>query len=518
MEFNFYFMERKILHIDMNSYFATVEQQANPYLRGKPIGVKGSEAKRTIVAAASIEAKKYGVKTGMRVDEALEICPELILVVGEPIKYSSVTKKFIEIFERYTDKVEIFSIDEAFLDVTKTAHLFSRDCYCHSGIAPRNGQYPESRKVLGLDSRCGGNDKRLDSSQARMTTEGVVEIAKRIKADIRLEIGEWVTCSVGVGSNKFLAKLGSDMEKPDGLVIFNDDNTDELLLSCKLTDFCGIANRIERRLNQMGVYTVADLREADDLALRKEFGVYGLKLKNMAWGRDSAEVLDWHDQADAKSFGHSRTLNKDVVKRSDLSGQLYLLSEKVAKRMRDEKYFGKEIGLWIRFNDFAGMGKRRKIGYWTNDGYEIYKEACKLLDEIYFGNQRLKFQNPNDKFQIKSKCSNLKIQTTKSAILATKGGQNHKAAKSELDSGQARMTIKGRFFSKRKPVRAMGVYVTRLTRVGPLSLFEEDRKNEKILKTMDNINNRFGENTLFKGALLKFPFKRIVSGLGRKKF
>lgn len=400
--------KRTILHIDMNSYFATVEQQANPFLRGKPVGVKGSHAKRTIIAAASVEAKKYGVKTAMPEHEARKVCPDLIVVVGDPKKYSFVTKKFIEIFDRYTDVVEIFSIDEAFLDVTETAKFF------------------------------GGAEK----------------MARSIKSDIRREIGEWLTCSVGIGPNKFLAKLGSDLEKPDGLVIINEKNKDKILLSCNLTDFCGIASRIEKRLKYLNIFSVQDLRNADDLKLRKEFGVYGLKIKKMAWGTDSAKVGVWQDQPEAKSFGHSRTLNRDVTKKEEIQGQLYLLSEKVAKRMRNEGYHGKEVGVWLRFKDFTGTGKRKRIGYWVNDGYEIYSTATKILDALNIW----------------------------------------------------------------QPVRAMGVYVTRISKDVPYPLFEKDRQRERIVEMMDEVNNKYGEDTLFKGVLLDFPFKEIVSGMGRKKF
>ena len=144
--------DRIIIHVDMNSYFATVEQQANPFLRGKPIAVTGSPYTRTVVGASSIEAKKFGVKTGMSFPEAIKLCPQIIRVVADPDKYSETTKRFIHILERYTPMVEVFSIDEAFLDLTDTAERFG----------------------------------------------GPVEVAKKLKADIRRECGEWVSCSVGI--------------------------------------------------------------------------------------------------------------------------------------------------------------------------------------------------------------------------------------------------------------------------------------------------------------------------------
>ncbi len=402
---------RQILHIDMNSYFATVEQQANPQLRGKPVAVLGSHAKRTIIVAASVEAKKFGVKTGTRVEEAPKLCPHIIFVHGEPRKYSWVTKKFIEIFESYTDKVEIFSIDECFLDVTHTSNLYG----------------------------------------------GVENIALEIKRRIREEIGEYISCSVGIASNKFLAKTASDLKKPDGLVIVTPENKDEMLLSLPLSEYCGIGRRIHQRLGAIGIHTTADLRAVSNIILNNEFGIAtGEKLKRMAYGLDSAPVTSWHDRADAKSFSHSRTLNKDVTDRDEIKKHILLLAEKVGRHLRKDGYLGREVGLWIRFKDFSGAGKSQKIAKWTHDGAEIAEAAMKILDSL----------------------------------------------------------------DLRQPVRAIGVYVGTIQRTGhvPASLLPEDATNDKILAAMDAVNDRFGEDVITRARLTGTKIKEIVSGMGRDKF
>jgi DNA polymerase-4 len=395
----------------MNSYFATVEQQANPKLRGKPVAVLGSHAKRTIIVAASVEAKKFGIKTGTRVEDAPKLCPSIIFVHGEQRKYSFVTKKFIEIFESYTDRVEIFSIDEAFLDVTQTEKLYG----------------------------------------------GAENIAKEIKHRIRQEIGEYISCSIGISTNKFLAKVGSNLQKPDGLVIITPENRDEILLNLPLSKFCGIGRRTFQRLGAIGIYTTDDLRTISNIILNREFGITtGEKLKRMAYGLDNAPVTSWHDRADAKSFSHSRTLNKDVTNQEEIKKHILLLSEKVARHMRKDGYLGREVGLWLRFKDFSGASKSQKMGKWTHDGVEIAEEAQKILKTL-----------------------NLP-----------------------------------------RPVRAIGVYVGNVQRGKniPASLLPEDVINDKILLAMDTVNDRFGEDVVTRARLTGTKIKEIVSGMGRDKF
>ena len=181
-----------VLHVDINAFFAAVEQQCHPTLRGKPIFICGNPKTRTVVAACSYEAKAFGVKSGMSVGEALQLCPHAILVEGNPSKYIHTAIRIFAIIKEYSPQMEIFSIDEAFLDVTNTQHLFG----------------------------------------------GPVEIAKAIKRRIKEEFG--LTCSIGIAPNKLLAKLASDMQKPDGLVEIKPDDVEATLRDLPVSELCGI--------------------------------------------------------------------------------------------------------------------------------------------------------------------------------------------------------------------------------------------------------------------------------------
>src|SRR3989344_3975778 len=246
---------RTILHIDFNSYFASVEQQANPRLRGKPVGVTGGDRmKRTVLGAASVEAKKFGVKTGMQIWEARKLYPNIILVQGDSDKYLEVTKRFLGILKDYSPYLEVFSIDECFLEVT-------------------------------------GN--RLQ----------VTAIAKNIKKRIKKEIGEWITCSIGISYNKLMAKLAGSLQKPDGLVIIpNQKEAIKILDKIELDEICGIGPRIKKRLNNMGIFDFSSLRKAPLPALLASFKSYGQFLYDASRGIDHSSVIPFYEQEEVKSI------------------------------------------------------------------------------------------------------------------------------------------------------------------------------------------------------------------------
>jgi len=383
-------LARVILHIDMNAFFASVEQVSDPRLKGRPIAVIGSDH-RTVITTASYEARAFGVKTGMTVPEARKLCPRLIFVVGDNRKYTSACARIMEVFSRYTPLVEVFSIDEAFLDVTGSTLLFG----------------------------------------------GGADIGRRIKADIRREIG--LTCSVGVAPNKLLAKLASDMQKPDGLTVIEPGRVAEVMEALPASDLCGIGPGLTLALSGMGIKTCGQLGRASASGLRSRFGIIGERLKLMGMGADDSPVVPQEEEGQARSVGHSTTLSRDTGDKDDLSVFLLQLSEMVGRRMRRNHYLGDTVTLTVRYSDFRTFSQSMRFRKPVNDGLDIYLLAKRLMDPI-------------------------------------------------------RLSMK---------VRLIGVSVSGLVSDPmQVSLFEDERKRASVTAAMDAINDRFGEFTVTWGSLL----------------
>lgn len=295
-------MGRVILHIDFNSFFASVEQQANPRLRGKPIGVTGGDRQtRTVLSTASIEAKKLGVKTGMQLWEAKKICPQIIIVPGDSDKYLYVSKKFWNILKDYSPLVEIFSIDEAFLELAVRGPL----------------------------------------SLSPLTT------SKEIKSRIRSEIGEWISCSIGISYNKLMAKLASSLQKPDGLILIpTQEEAIKVLDKVELDEICGIGFRIKSRLFKMGITNFKILRTIPLNCLKASFKNYGQVLYNMARGIDETPIKPFFEKEEVKSIGHRHTIDHDVSDSEEIKQVLLKICEMVAMRLRAKKLVGKTISCW----------------------------------------------------------------------------------------------------------------------------------------------------------------------------
>ncbi len=328
-------MDRVILHVDMNAYFASVEQKANPLLRGKPLAVVADSRRRSIILTASYEARPFGIKTGMNLWEAKKLCPRLVVVDGNSGKYLDSSSKILSTLESFSHQIEMTSCDEAYLDVTASQKLFGT----------------------------GG--------------EG---IARLIKADIKKVTG--LPCSVGVAPNKLLAKMASDRKKPDGLTVVTPETTGEFLKDTPVQDMCGIGHRSREKLNRLGVYTCGELAAKSESWMDHHFGFWGHWLARMAKGRDDAPVARLTDLHTVKSVGHSTTFRANTLDISILKSYLLLLAQKVAVRLRRKGLEGKTIAIYVRYGDFSGTGKQVAKKEPTDDGAEIYEAAARILDSF----------------------------------------------------------------------------------------------------------------------------------------
>ena len=330
-------MGRVIFHLDMDAYFASIEQQADPKLRGRAIGVTGRPTERSIIVAFSREAKRFDVWTGMPAWEAVRACRSLLLVPGHPERYVETTKRFLAILKRYTPMIEVFSTDEVFMDMTREVDQYG----------------------------------------------GPVALAKRIKDRFREELGPCVTSTIGIASNKTFAKLIAKRHKPDGLGRLTEGDLPELLRTTPVTEICGIGPRIARRLSRMGVRTLVELGELPIELLRREFGVYGIFLKGVGLGLDPSPVVPYSDVPAPKSVGHSRSLPPHLRTLALALLVLRDLCDKVARRMRKLGYVGRTVHCGFRLGPTGPyFGKQATLATPTDDGERIYRACLDILDGI----------------------------------------------------------------------------------------------------------------------------------------
>ncbi|MGE5041468.1 MAG: DNA polymerase Y family protein [Candidatus Levyibacteriota bacterium] len=324
-----------ILHIDFDSFFASCEQHFNPNLRGKPIGVT-AENGRTCIIAASREAKKFGVKTGTRTWEATQMCPNIQFVKADFDRYLHITKKFIDIASYYSPIVEVFSMDEVFIDMTPTMHLFKNDIHF---------------------------------------------LAAHFKDRIKNEIGEAITVSIGVSYNKLLAKLASGLNKPDGFMLIDKGNLEKVYKNTELTDICGIGERLKRRLNKLGIYTLLQVRDYPPRLLKKEFGkVCSQNLMNYAWAQDASEVHSFlEEEENTKSVGRNYCLPQNEYDPRKVLGILSELSEEVGRRLRLIGKKGRTLHFYM--GGELNFGGRKTTPSYTNTGKDIFSLIQLLLKE-----------------------------------------------------------------------------------------------------------------------------------------
>ena len=325
---------RKIIHIDMDAFFAAVEVRDNPKLKGHPV-IIGSDPRLTggrgVVSTCNYEARKFGVHSAMSSKEAYERCPQGIFISGNYEKYQTVGLQIREIFRRYTDLIEPMSIDEAYLDVTENK--------------------------LGIKS--------------------AVKIAKLIQHDIWKELQ--LTASAGVSYNKFLAKIASDYEKPHGLTVILPEEAEAFLAPMDIAKFHGVGKKSVEKLHEMGVYTGADLLKIPEMTLIDKFGRFGFNLYRKARGISNSPVKSNRIR---KSIGKERTYTKLLYSEEDIKKELTLLAQKVENSLTKYDKKGRTIVLKIRYADFSTLTKRKSLNLVTQDKEQIERTAHEIYDSL----------------------------------------------------------------------------------------------------------------------------------------
>src|SRR3989338_7638164 len=302
-----------VMHVDLNSCFATIEQQANPRLRGKPIVVAAYPTGGGCILAPSFEAKKLGIKTGMRVREAQKICPQIKILTPDPPKYRYVNRLMMKIFQRYSPRVFPKSIDEAVIvfDWLNKDHPLKKDLKKDDPCATVGAILSPEAKVIGV-------------------YQNLFDVARQIKARIKSEIGEYLTVSIGLGPNRFLAKTAAGLKKPDGLEEINHKNIVQIFEKLKVEDLCGIGLALKLRLNDHGIFSALDFLNAKHFTLDAIF----CSINAYHWYQRlrGFEVDAW--ETARKSIGHSYALPKATSDPKTLEPVLLRLCEKVGRRLR----------------------------------------------------------------------------------------------------------------------------------------------------------------------------------------
>ncbi|NND95772.1 MAG: DNA polymerase IV [Pirellulaceae bacterium] len=319
-----------ILHIDMDAFYAAIEQRDDPSLRGKPVVVGGSSS-RGVVAAASYEARRFGIHSAMPGKRAKELCPDLIFVRGRMSHYAEIGRQVREIFHRYTPVVQPLSLDEAFLDVAGTERL-------HGDAAT---------------------------------------IGRSIKAAIRTELN--LVASVGIAPLKFVAKIASDLNKPDGFVEVSADEVIAFLDPLPVSRLWGVGRVGQEKLKRLNLNQIGDIRIFDREILRGKFGKWGDHLWKLANGIDARRVVPDHT---AKQISHERTFSEDLSDKETLRAVVSHLCEQVGRRLRRHGREARSVGIKYRREDFRTFARSRTFARPTDCTDEIFRGAVDLLDDM----------------------------------------------------------------------------------------------------------------------------------------
>ncbi len=322
---------RKIIHVDMDAFYASIEQNDHPEYRGKPL-VVGGKSGRGVIAAASYEARAFGIHSAMPAKQAIKLCENLIFAPPRFDRYREVSRQIREIFYRYTDKVEPLALDEAFLDVT------------------------ENHKNIPL----------------------AMDVAIAIKQEIFENLG--LTASAGVSYNKFLAKVASDLRKPDGLSIIHPDNAQSFIETLPIEDFFGVGKVTAKRMHELGIKNGKDLYAWSEAALIEEFGKAGHSYYLYARAEDDREV---DPNRIRKSVGVEETFLEDLTTKEEILEEIELILEELIRRCRKNDFYGRTLTLKIKYADFRQVTRSRTLNFALGDDLLIlWPIMLSLLEQV----------------------------------------------------------------------------------------------------------------------------------------
>ena len=332
--------QRKIIHIDMDAFYASVEQRDNPQYKGKPIVVGGSpEGRGGVVATASYEARKYGIRSAMPSKKAVQLCPDVIFVRPRFSAYKEVSDHIRQIFGRYTDLIEPLSLDEAYLDVT------------------------EDKQNIG----------------------SAIEIAKQIRQAIKEELN--LTASAGVSINKFVAKIASDLNKPDGMAFIGPSSIEQFMEQLPVEKFFGVGRVTAEKMKNMGLHTGADLKKLTEQELTYRFGKTGTFYYKIVRGIDNRQV---QPHRETKSMGAEDTFAYDLTTLHEMNSELEKIALSVNRSLEKHQIKGRTITVKIKYNDFKQITRSQSFLQAFNDTTTIWETAKMLLEKSEITGKRVR--------------------------------------------------------------------------------------------------------------------------------
>ena len=330
-------MQRVVCHVDMDAFFVSVEELFDPTLKGKPVIVGGKRDQRGVVSAASYAARKFGVHSAMPLRTASQLCPQAIFVEGHMGRYVEYSHKVFAVLNRFSPRVEMASVDEAYLDLTGTQRLHGPPML----------------------------------------------VAHKIHDAIRVETN--LNCSLGLGSSRLVAKISSDQAKPNGVLYVVPGQEAKFLAPMDVRTVPGVGKKSEAALHKLGIRKVGDLARLDESFLAQHFGKWGLALAGKAMGNDSGSWFDSEigEDEDPKSISHEHTFGEDVADQTKLETTLLKLSEMVARRLREQKLYGKTIQLKLRYQDFSTYTRALTLDHATQIDQEVAGAVIRLFRQAW---------------------------------------------------------------------------------------------------------------------------------------